>query len=88
MISPEKISARLLEIATRIDRSKNPSRKLVAQDIRRVLAAMAEDYEDFTPAHGHAEDSGAGDAYKEYCNYTEEKGEEPVSFDDFKRGKK
>ena len=42
------------------------------------------DFDDYPPARGHAEDTSARDAYKDYC----EDRDNPVSFEEFKRGKK
>jgi hypothetical protein len=39
-MKPSQISNQLRQIATAIDNSKNPSRKAVSQDLRRVLVAM------------------------------------------------
>ncbi len=37
---PSQLSAALRQIASRIDASRNPSRELVAKDLRRVVAVM------------------------------------------------
>lgn len=41
-MNPNQVSAELRRIASAINNSKNPSRELVLQDIRRVLASMDE----------------------------------------------
>jgi len=44
-MTPSQVSAELRRIAARIDASESPSRSLVAKDIRRLLAVMADDPE-------------------------------------------
>jgi hypothetical protein len=39
---PSQVSARLRQIAAKIEKSKNPRRDLVAKDIRRILAGLHE----------------------------------------------
>jgi len=52
--------------------------------VERVSADRTKDYDDYAPASGHAEDSSARDAYKDYCDDHEG---EPVSFEEFLEGK-
>lgn len=55
----------------------------VAAIVERTSADRTKDYDDYAPARGHAEDSSARDAYKDYC----EDHDDPVSFEEFLEGK-
>lgn len=55
----------------------------VIAKVERMAADPTKDYDDYAPAHGHAEDSSARDAYKDYC----EDHDDPVSFEEFLEGK-
>lgn len=55
----------------------------VIAKVERMAGDPRHDYDDYAPAHGHAEDSSARDAYKDYC----EDREDPVSFEEFLEGK-
>ncbi len=69
-MDPKQVSEQLVRIANGIDRSKNPDRRLVAQDIKKVLAALnrtaAWDWEGVSKAFEGAQKSWAaiGEAIK------------------------
>jgi hypothetical protein len=52
-VKPFQVATSLRQIAAKIDRSKSPSKSLVSQELRRVLAAVAHD-----PMDGNVHSSG------------------------------
>jgi len=78
-MDPKQVSEQLVRIANGIDNSKSPDRRLVARDIKKVLAALSRtaawDWEGVSTAFEGAQKdwAGLGDAIKNKKIYELEK---------------
>jgi hypothetical protein len=66
-MTPQELASEIRKIAAKIDASKNPSRKLVAADIKRVINRLATEEHDVTAGgimhHGECNMSVGGKTY-------------------------